>query len=128
MEGRHAWLRRRSNATPDSGRGSAAPTDEEGGYPQHQYARRSEQYVVFSDEGGLVIARRWCWRQGEHSAAQLDTTNVIIVTEAHHEGARDDITSALQDLYELLTRYTEGQFKVGILDKNVTSITDDKTS
>jgi DNA/RNA-binding domain of Phe-tRNA-synthetase-like protein len=84
--------------------------------------------VVFSDESKLVIARRWCWRQGEHSAAQLDTSSVIITTEAHHEGARDDITAALQDVYELLTRYTEGQFKVGILDKSVTGITDDETS
>jgi DNA/RNA-binding domain of Phe-tRNA-synthetase-like protein len=26
--------------------------------------------VVFSDETGLVIARRWCWRQSDQSAAQ----------------------------------------------------------
>jgi DNA/RNA-binding domain of Phe-tRNA-synthetase-like protein len=84
--------------------------------------------VIFSDESGLVIARRWCWRQGEHSAAQFDTTNVIITVEAHHKGAQEDITAALQDLYELLTRYTEGQFKVGILDKSVTTITDDDPS
>src|SRR5579864_711292 len=40
--------------------------------------------VVFSDETGLVIARRWCWRQSDQSAAQEDTTNAIITVEAHH--------------------------------------------
>src|SRR5215469_17637185 len=29
--------------------------------------------VVFSDETKLVVARRWCWRQSEQSAAQEDT-------------------------------------------------------
>src|SRR6266699_2344543 len=30
--------------------------------------------VVFSDESKMVIARRWCWRQSDQSAAQKDTT------------------------------------------------------
>src|SRR5579884_2650337 len=40
--------------------------------------------VVFSDETGLVIARRWCWRQSEQSAADPETTDAIITVEAHH--------------------------------------------
>src|SRR2546430_8547634 len=72
--------------------------------------------VVFSDETGLVIARRWCWRQGEHSAAQLDTTNVIITTEAHQAGGRRNIEAALKDLLELLIKYTGGTFISAILD------------
>src|SRR5579883_3562952 len=49
-----------------------------------------EGEVVFSDETGLVIARRWCWRQSEQSAARLDTTAAIITVEAHHANARRD--------------------------------------
>lgn len=73
--------------------------------------------VVFSDETGLVIARRWCWRQSEQSAAQLDTTQVLITVEAHHaEGARD-VQSALNDLLALLSEYTSGELTSTVLNK-----------
>lgn len=72
--------------------------------------------VIFSDEAGLVSARRWCWRQSEESAAQLDTTNAIITVEAHHAGGRGDIEAAVKDLLDLLNRYAGGSFKAGILD------------
>ena len=72
--------------------------------------------VVFSDETGLVIARRWCWRQSDQSAAQEDTTEAIITVEAHHTGGRRDIEAALNDLLELLKKYAGGSFTVGILD------------
>jgi len=78
--------------------------------------------VVFSDETGLVIARRWCWRQSEQSAAQLDTTGAIITVEAHHTGARRDIEAALNDLQELLIKYAVGTFKSGVLDAHSPSI------
>src|SRR5947209_4489610 len=72
--------------------------------------------VVFSDETGLVIARRWCWRQSEQSAAQLETTNAIITVEAHHAGGHRDIEAALNDLLELLRKYAGGNFTYDILD------------
>src|SRR6266571_6951142 len=62
--------------------------------------------VVFSDENKLVIARRWCWRQSEQSAAQPETTGAIFTVEAHHAGGRRDIEAALNDLLELLAKYT----------------------
>src|SRR5438067_9231212 len=72
--------------------------------------------VVFSDETGLVIARRWCWRQSEQSAAQPETTDAIITVEAHHARGRHDIEVSLNDLLELLTRYAGGTFISAILD------------
>ncbi len=74
--------------------------------------------VVFSDATGLVIARRWCWRQSESSAAQLDTSSAIIVIEAHHTNAHQEITAALDDLLELLRKYVRGNFTQAILDKD----------
>ncbi|HLH60511.1 MAG TPA: phenylalanine--tRNA ligase beta subunit-related protein [Ktedonobacteraceae bacterium] len=71
--------------------------------------------VVFSDETGLVIARRWCWRQSDQSAAQQDTTAALITVEAHHAGGRKDIEAALHDLLGLLGEYAGGSFKAGIL-------------
>ena len=72
--------------------------------------------VVFSDETGLVIARRWCWRQSEQSAAGPETTNAIISVEAHHADAHSDIEAALNDLLALLYTYAGGNFIPGILD------------
>src|SRR5438105_13430982 len=72
--------------------------------------------VVFSDETGLVIARRWCWRQSEQSAAKPVTTNAIITVEAHHAGGHRDIEAALNDLLELLRKYAGGNFTYDILD------------
>ena len=65
--------------------------------------------VVFSDETGLVIARRWCWRQSETSAAQFDTTTALITVEAHHADGEKDIKAALHDLHVLLHTYTNGK-------------------
>ena len=72
--------------------------------------------VIFSDEAGLVIARRWCWRQGEESAAQITTTEAIIAIEAHHANGRRDVESALTDLQELLHKYAGGTFQSYVLD------------
>lgn len=72
--------------------------------------------VVFSDETGLVIARRWCWRQSEQSAAQADTTNTLITVEAHHTDAQRDIKAALMDLQDLLQKYAGGTFEASVLD------------
>ena len=80
--------------------------------------------VVFSDDTGLVMARRWCWRQSEQSAAQLDTSDAIITIEAHHAEGRRDIEAALHDLLELLRKYAGGTYTSGLLDANTLVISD----
>ena len=72
--------------------------------------------VVFSDETKLVIARRWCWRQSEQSAAQAETTSALITVEGHHAEARADVQAALTDLLELLRTYAGGEFVSSVLD------------
>ncbi len=74
--------------------------------------------VIFADDAGMVIARRWCWRQSEPSAAQMDATNAIITIEGHHAEARRDIEAALQDLQTFLHTYARGTYKTGIVDKD----------
>src|SRR5216683_3335297 len=73
--------------------------------------------VVFSDATGLVMARRWCWRQSEQSAAQPGTTSAIITIEAHHANAHKDIEATLQDLLTLLKEYAGGTFVTSVLDE-----------
>ena len=78
--------------------------------------------VVFADENKMVIARRWCWRQSRSSAAGADTTSAIITIEAQHEGGREDVARAVEDLVDLLNRYAGGSFNSTILDKANPSI------
>src|SRR5436305_3173 len=72
--------------------------------------------VVFSDDTKLVIARRWCWRQSDQSAAQQETTQAIITVEAHHAEGKEDVDAALDDLLALLRTYAGGNFIARRLD------------
>lgn len=72
--------------------------------------------VVFSDETRQVIARRWCWRQSESSAATAQTRECLITIEAHHATGRQDIAAALYDLLALLQEYAGGTSTSAMLD------------
>jgi DNA/RNA-binding domain of Phe-tRNA-synthetase-like protein len=72
--------------------------------------------VIFSYETGLVVARRWCWRQSDESAMREDSKRALVTVEAHHEGGRADVTAALADLQSLLGRYAGGEYLTAILD------------
>jgi DNA/RNA-binding domain of Phe-tRNA-synthetase-like protein len=80
--------------------------------------------VVFSDATKLVIARRWCWRQSEQSAAQTDSAQAIITVEAHHTQGKKDVDAALNDLLTLLHTYAGGHYISGMLDPGNPAISD----
>ena len=80
--------------------------------------------VVFSDDTKLVIARRWCWRQSDQSAAQQETTQAIITVEAHHAQGKEDVDAALDDLLTLLRTYAGGNFIYSRLDAENPIISD----
>lgn len=69
--------------------------------------------VIFLDTSEVVVARRWCWRQSDESAARIETKDVIVTTEGLHTGAEEDLRDALNDLTELLTEYAGGELLVG---------------
>lgn len=74
-----------------------------------------EGEVVFSDEAGLVVARRWCWRQSDESAARENTTEAIIVVEAQHEDSEAKVQAALDDWLAMLAEYSGGEFNSALL-------------
>ena len=80
--------------------------------------------VIFADESGLVIARRWCWRQSNESAAGAATTEAIITVEAHHPTGRADVEAALNDLLQLLNENTDGSFTSAVLDASNPTLSD----
>ncbi len=84
--------------------GNAAPVHPEAGE------------VIFADETDMVLARRWCWRQSAESAAQEDTTTIVITIEAHHDDGAADVRAALHDLQQLLTAYVGGNIVSGVLN------------
>jgi DNA/RNA-binding domain of Phe-tRNA-synthetase-like protein len=66
--------------------------------------------VIFTDEKDTVIARRWCWRQSEESAAREDTTDMIITIEAQNSGGTDTVKVAISDLKTLLSAFVGGEY------------------
>ncbi len=66
--------------------------------------------VIFSDETGLVVARRWCWRQSQESAAREDTRSALFTIEAQHSTGMAAVTRAMQDLQGLLSTYAGGSY------------------
>ena len=67
--------------------------------------------VIFTDEAGLVVARRWCWRQSEESAAGEHTQEALFTVEAQHAGGKVVVERALNDLRELLAEYVGGEYE-----------------
>lgn len=58
--------------------------------------------VIFVDNADVVVARRWCWRQGAESAAREETTEILVTVEGHHDGAAETVRTALDDLEWLI--------------------------
>ena len=73
--------------------------------------------VIFSDDTGLVTARRWCWRQSAESAARDDTTDLLITIEAHHPDGRADVEAAMRDLLALLPVRRGAEIQSAVLDR-----------
>ncbi len=67
--------------------------------------------IIFSDEQGLVVARRWCWRQSVESAAGLETTRMLVTIEGQDVTASAVIEQAAGELQELLARYVGGSYQ-----------------
>jgi DNA/RNA-binding domain of Phe-tRNA-synthetase-like protein len=83
------------------------------GVPDHENPKPGE--VVFSDEEKRVVARRWCWRQSDDSAARQGTAQALITVEGHHSSAEAEIKAALQDLETLLHEFCGGILTTSIL-------------
>lgn len=67
--------------------------------------------VIFMDEAGLVVARRWCWRQSVESAAQETTQAALFTIEANHTGGKALVEQALNDLQVLLAEMVGGEYQ-----------------
>jgi DNA/RNA-binding domain of Phe-tRNA-synthetase-like protein len=71
--------------------------------------------VIFADESGLVVARRWCHRQSDETAAREVTTRVLFTVESQHAGGEASIRLAIDELLDLVTRYAGGDCQTAFL-------------
>jgi DNA/RNA-binding domain of Phe-tRNA-synthetase-like protein len=60
------------------------------------------QEIIFADQAGNAHARRWANRQSAQSAIRQDTKQVLIVIEAHHDQAANDVKKVMLNLAEHL--------------------------
>jgi len=87
------------------------------GYIEVRYASGDETYdtffgetehpdaheVIFADAAGRAHARRWTNRQSGYSPVRDETTRVLIVAEAMHESAPDDVPRLVATIAEELS-------------------------
>ena len=73
--------------------------------------------VIFADAARNSHARRWSNRQSGLSAVRPATTRVLIVAEALHESAADDLAALTKTLVEALTQVWPGTPSAAVLTK-----------
>jgi DNA/RNA-binding domain of Phe-tRNA-synthetase-like protein len=78
--------------------------------------------VIFSDTTGLVVARRWCWRQSDESAARSKTQQAFFTIEAQHPGGYAEVQSAMEDLLALVQAHAGGTYTSAMLGVQRASI------
>ena len=79
------------------------------GEPAEEHPEAGE--VIFTADSGMVVARRWCWRQSQGSAVTEATQEAIFTIEAQHAGGRAGVEAALFDLLRLLEEYAGGEYQ-----------------
>jgi DNA/RNA-binding domain of Phe-tRNA-synthetase-like protein len=76
------------------------------------------QEIIFADQAGNAHARRWANRQSALSAIRQDTTQVLIVIEAHHEHAAEDVRKVMGNLTEHLQTLWNAKATTATLSAN----------
>ncbi|MQA06935.1 MAG: hypothetical protein GEU98_00045 [Pseudonocardiaceae bacterium] len=74
--------------------------------------------VIFADAAGRAHARRWTNRQSGYSAVRDTTTKVVIVAEAMHGSAREDIQRLTDTIADELTACSSITPKSAILNNS----------
>jgi DNA/RNA-binding domain of Phe-tRNA-synthetase-like protein len=65
---------------------------------QGELEHPGEGEVIFADPEGFAHSRRWTYRQSAKSVVSAGTDRVLVVAEAHHDTARDDLLALENEL------------------------------
>jgi DNA/RNA-binding domain of Phe-tRNA-synthetase-like protein len=74
--------------------------------------------VIFADQAGMAHARRWTNRQSGLSAVREATTDVVIVAEALHASAHEDMERLVETLAEEIDRVWATRARTGVLSSS----------
>ncbi|MFT4184823.1 MAG: phenylalanine--tRNA ligase beta subunit-related protein [Rhizobium sp.] len=74
--------------------------------------------VIFADGAGQAHARRWTNRQSGLSAVREDTHSVLIVAEAMHQGASDDMPRLIETIATELAAIWPVSAKTALLSRS----------
>ena len=74
--------------------------------------------VIFADQAGMAHARRWTNRQSGLSAVREATTDVVIVGEALHASAHEDMERLVETLAEEIDRVWATRARTGVLSSS----------
>lgn len=74
--------------------------------------------VIFADAEGRAHARRWTNRQSGHSAIRPQTARALIVAEALHETAREDVARLMTALSEAIVAAWGVRPSMAMLDRS----------
>ena len=72
--------------------------------------------VVYEDNQE-ILCRKWNWRECNKSKMTNETKNITIVLEALEHTTKEELTIALEELKQLISKYCGGKLKTKILDK-----------
>lgn len=72
--------------------------------------------VIYKDDIG-AICRRWNWKEVDRTKLTPATRNAFLVIEALPPVAREEVTSAIQELAELVSHYCGGTVTTAFLDQ-----------
>ncbi len=75
-----------------------------------------EGEVIYSDDSTSVLSRRWNWRQADKGKVSLETTNLLITTEAVHVSGRDAVEGVLAELCEWIPVVLGGSLQRDVLN------------
>ncbi len=75
-----------------------------------------EGEVIYSDDSSSVLSRRWNWRQSDKGKISLETTNLLITTEAVHASGRGAVDGVLAELSERIPALLGGTVRHEVLD------------
>jgi len=75
-----------------------------------------EGEVIYSDDSTSVLSRRWNWRQADKGKVTLETTDLLITTEAVHPSGREDVQRVLDELCAWIPATLGGTVRHEVLD------------
>jgi DNA/RNA-binding domain of Phe-tRNA-synthetase-like protein len=73
--------------------------------------------VIFAD-GSTVVARRWTWRQANHTLTLPETTTIEFNVDGLPPVTREKIEEICNELAELIRRYCGGRTRIEILSEH----------